>query len=135
MAQKWLLITIVTLLVAAGGVRAAELSVTSLAMRPDSTTTVVVSGDIAGESTFGVTILVELVAQGGNTGTLEFTPALPVDIVQLGDPWPGLGTFSPFDTDPGGTNSPVLNGSIDDGGSVPAPVTYSGSLTGFPVIA
>ncbi|MCH7925304.1 MAG: hypothetical protein IIC51_07195 [Planctomycetes bacterium] len=83
-------------------------------MPPGSTVTLTVSGDIAGESTFGVTILLEIVPAGGNTGTLEFTPALPIDITQLGDAWPGPGTFSAFDTDPGGTNSVTLNGIIDE---------------------
>lgn len=64
----------------------AELSVSSLAMSANSMDTVTVSGDIAGESTFGYTILLEIVRRVGNTGSLEFTPALPVDIMQLGDP-------------------------------------------------
>ena len=113
----------------------ASLSVNSLSMPPGSTVTLTVSGDIAGESTFGVTILLEIVPAGGNTGTLEFTPALPVDITQLGDAWPGTGTFSGFDTDPAGTDSPTLNGVIDDSGASSAPVTFSGLLAGFPIVA
>lgn len=104
-------------------------------MSANSPETVTVSGDIVGESTFGYTILLEIVPRVGNTGSLEFTPALPVDIVQLGDPWPGAGTFSPFDTDPDGSDSPTLNGVIDDSGAGFAPITYSGLLAGFPVAA
>ena len=119
---------------------AAELSVADLIIAPGATDTVVVSGDIAavaGEETFGVSIWLEILPRGGNTGTVEFTPAappaIPVDIVQLGDPWPGAGTFSPFDTD---TVGPTLNVSFDDDGNFqPAPVAYTGPLTGFPVIA
>ena len=122
------------LLTSAVGVKAAELSVTSLVMPPDSTTTLVVSGNITGESTYGLTILVEIVPRTDHTGTLEFTPEPPVDIVQLGDPWPGAGTFSPYDT--GITGSPLLNGSVDDDGTyIPAPVTYSGVLSCFPIVA
>ena len=96
-------------------IEAAELSVGNLIIAPSETGTVEVSGSIAGEETCGVTILLEIVSRAGNVGTLEFTPAPPVDIVQLGDPWPGAGTFSPFDTDL--TFSPVLNGSVDDNGT------------------
>ena len=57
----------VTLVVATSGVEAAELSVDDLAMPPAGTATVVVSGSIAGESTFGVNILLESVPRAGNT--------------------------------------------------------------------
>ena len=122
-------------LLSATAILGAELSVNSLTASPNSIVTVTVSGEIAGESTFGYTIQLEIVPRVGNTGSLQFTPALPVDITQLGDPWPGAGTFSPFDTDPGGSNSPTLNGVIDDSGAGSAPVTYSGLLAGFPVVA
>ena len=117
-----------------GSVRAAELSVVSMAMPPDTTVALVVSGDVTGEDTYGVTVMVELVTRTGNTGTLAFTMEPPVDIVQLGDPWPDGGTFTPFDT--GLTGSVSLNGSVDDNGTfIPAPVTYSGELSGLPVIS
>lgn len=134
MASKHLTVILVPLFTVVSGVRAAELAVNSMDMPPDSTVTLGVSGDIASESTFGVVILVELVTRGGNTGTLQFTAEPPVDIVQLGDPWPGVGTFTPFDT--GSTGSFLLNGSVDDNGTfIPGPVTFSGDLSGFPVIA
>ncbi|MGB2984255.1 MAG: hypothetical protein WBE26_00085 [Phycisphaerae bacterium] len=121
-------------LLGAADVEAAELSVGSVNMISDTTENVVVSGDIAGESTFGVNILVEIVPRGGNVGTVTFTLAPPIDVVQLGDPWPGAGTFTPYDTDYTGWNS--LNGSVDENGTYePGPVTFSGPLTSFPVTA
>jgi len=109
----------------------ASLSVASKAVPPGSTVNVDVSGTLGGDSTFGVTILVELVPRAGTTGTIEFTAAPPVDVVQVGDPWPGAGTFTPFDTDT--TGSVLLNGSVDDNGTfVPGAVTFGGVLTSFP---
>ena len=128
-----------SLVVAVSGLNSAQatgpsLTVNSISMPPGATGTVTVSGTISGESTFGVNILVELVPQAGTTGTLEFTPEPPVDITQIGDPWPGVGLFDPFDT--GSTFSATLNGSVDDNGSlVPASVTFDGALSGFPVVA
>ncbi|MFQ5463843.1 MAG: hypothetical protein ACE5E5_14605, partial [Phycisphaerae bacterium] len=110
------------------------LTVNSISMPPNSTADVVVSGSIAGMSTFGVNILVEITPRAGTMGTLEFTPEPPVDILQVGDPWPGVGIFTPFDT--GTTFSTTLNGSVDDNGSlVPGPVTFTGDLSSFPVVA
>ncbi len=99
------------------------------------TTEIVVSGDIAGSETYGVTLWVELVSRKGNTGDVIFTAAPPVDVTQRGDPWVGLGTFGPFDT-----NSPefseTLNGSIDDNGNfLGESLTYAGLLSAFPVTA
>ena len=112
----------------------AELSVGNVAVVPGGTQSVVVSGDIAGESTFGVTIILEIVPRSGNVGTVTFTAAPPVDILQVGDPWPGQGRFSAFDTDLAG--SLLHNGSIDDNGTyVPGPVVFSGPLTAFPIVA
>ena len=58
----------------------------------------------------------------------------PMDIQQVGDPWPGAGLFTAYDTDlAGGTN---LNGAVDDDGNhVPTPVTFTGVLSAFPVAA
>lgn len=124
----------VTLALAVSNIRAADLSVADVVVSPGATATVVVSGNIAGESTFAVNIYLEIVPQDGNTGTVVFTPEPPVDIVQLGDPWPATGLFSGYDTL--STFSSVLNGSLDDNGTwVPGPVTYSGPLSGFPVQA
>ncbi|UCC32509.1 MAG: hypothetical protein JSU86_09540 [Phycisphaerales bacterium] len=112
----------------------AELSVGNVAVIPGDTQSVVVSGAIAGESTFGLTITLEIVPRSGNVGTVTFTAAPPVDILQLGDPWPGQGMFSTFDTDLAG--SLLLNGSVDDNGTyVPGPVVFSGPLTAFPIVA
>lgn len=113
--------------------QAAELSVGNLVMNPGSTTTAIVSGLIISEDTFGVTILLQINSRAGNTGTVTFTPAPAVDIVQVGDPWPGVGTFSVFDTDI--TGFVTLNGSVDDSGAGAATLTYSGPLSGFPVVA
>lgn len=113
---------------------AVSLLVNPVAVQPGGASTVVVRGTINGLSTFGVTVLAELVPRAGATGTVEFTPSPPVDVVQLGDPWPGAGTFSAFDTD--GTGSATLNGTVDDNGSfVPGPVTFSGPLSRFPIQA
>ena len=110
------------------------LSVSDLAMLAGDTDTVVVSGDIDGQSTFGVTIQVLIDPRPGNTGTVLFTPAPPPDVVQLGDPLPKLGTYTPYDTNITGWRT--LNGSDDDNGDfVVRPVTFSGPLSGFPVHA
>lgn len=95
---------------------------------------VVVSGEIAGASTYAVTIMMELVPRAGAVGTMTFTPAPPVDIRQIEDAWPGAGSFIAYDTN--ATPSLLFNGSIDDDGTfIPAPVTFAGALAGFPVIA
>ena len=151
-------------LILGSNLRAAELSVADLKIRPHGQGQVVVSGTIDGESTFGVTVMVEVTARPGSTGTLEFTPVLAqlpaqrksfsvhrrpgrlgevrvaealrpeVDIVQRSDPWPDQGTFSAFDTDH--TSAPTLNGAVDDNGTfVAEPVTFSGPLSVFPVRA
>jgi len=112
---------------------AAALSVWDLSVPAGRTHAVVVSGTISDRSTFGVIVIAELVARPGNMGTVTFTEAPPVDILQVGDPWPAMGAFTPFDTDL--SSSPDRNGSIDDNGSwVPMPVTFSGPLTVFPVV-
>ncbi|UCC30741.1 MAG: hypothetical protein JSU86_00390 [Phycisphaerales bacterium] len=111
----------------------AALSVWDLSAPAGRIQAVVVSGTVSDRPTFGVEIVAELVARPGNTGTVTFTEAPPVDILQVGDPWPMAGVFTPFDTDL--SSSPDRNGSIDDSGSwVPVPVTFSGALTVFPVV-
>lgn len=95
---------------------------------------VIVSGRVGGQSTFGVTVLVELVPRPGAVGQVRFTPGPPSDIVQLGDPWPGAGTFTAFDTD--STASDELNGMVDDNGSFqPGPLLFDGELARFPIEA
>jgi hypothetical protein len=127
-------VMVCALLAAAPSLRAAELSVSHVVMLPDATANVVVSGSISGELAFGVTILVELVPRPGAVGTVEFSAAPPSDITQLGDPWPGVGTFSAFDTDQ--TGSATLNGAVDDNGTFSeAAVTFVGSLAQFPIVA
>ena len=114
--------------------KAAELSIGDYVMSPAGTETIEVSGDIAGEETFGVSVLVEIVPRSGAIGVVSFTPSPPVDIVQIGDPWPGVGTFSTYDADITGSLS--MNGIVDDNGTyVPGAVTFSGALAGMPVIA
>jgi hypothetical protein len=119
-----------------GSARAAELFVINATMSPGTTGGVIVAGTINGESTFGVTIIAELIPRGGNIGTVTFTPAPPIDITQAGDPWPGAGTFTPFDSDAGGTGSALVNGSVDDNGTfIPGAATFSGALSSFPIVA
>ncbi len=116
---------------------AAELSVSRIAMPPNSTTSLVVSGTIDNESTFGVTILLEIIPRFNARGLVIFTPATGGqinDIIQVGDAWPAAGGFTPFDTDLSG--SFFLNGSIDDNGVfLPQPLTYTGPLTQFGILA
>lgn len=96
---------------------------------------IVVSGDLDDRNTFGVMILLELFALQGAVGTVQFTAAPPVDIVQAGDPWPNMGVFDPFDTDQKYLSS-TRNGSVDDSGSFEAEaVTFRGALSAFPVEA
>ncbi len=116
-------------------VPAISLSVASLAMPPGGTTNIVVSGALLDRMAFGLEILVELIPRAGAVGTLTFTPAPPVDILQVGDPWPTAGSFNALDTDSPGL-SPTLNGSVDDNGSFePELTSFSGPLTSFPVVA
>ena len=116
--------------------RGAELSVADTTLAAGTVGEVVVSGVLTSEITFGLTILVELVPQGGNTGTLTFTAPPPTDITQINDVWPGSGTFSPFESDAPGF-SPTLNGVVDDDGRFlcDTPVTFSGQLINFPIIS
>ncbi len=127
----------VTTTLAAGTITVApnvSLSIGSFAMPPGATVDAVVSGEVEDQSTYGVTIMVELVPRAGAVGTLTFTPAPPDDIYQVGDPWPGLGSFTLYDTN--STGSAVLNGYIDDNGSfLPGLLNYVGDLAGFPVTA
>ena len=119
-------------LLSCGAIEAAQLSVGSVVMQPGVTDAVVVSGDIAGEMTFGVSLLVEIIPQAGVTGSVAFTTG--EDIGQSGDPWPGFGTFTPFDVSASGSSA--LNGSVDDNGTFQnEATTFSGPLTSFPVIA
>ncbi len=94
-----------------------------------------VYGLLEGGMTFGTTVVVQLAALDGANGAVVFTPAPPVDVVQAGDPWPGFGTFTPFDTNAPGT-APHLNGSVDDNGAfVPVLLTYEAPLSAFPIHA
>jgi len=112
----------------------ADLSVQDVAMLPGETGALVVSGSIANETVAGVTIVLEILPRPGNTGTVMFTPSPPVDIEQLGDPWPGVGKFSRFDTDR--SFSVLRNGTVDDNGTlIPSPVTFSGALVAYPIVA
>ena len=114
----------------------ASLSVSNLEIAPGDRDVVVVSGDINGLNSFGVTILIELVPRPENVGIVAFTPAPPVDVHQRGDAWPSAGTFSPFDTK-SIVFSSSLNAAVDDDGRFlcDTPVTYSGPLVGFPIIS
>jgi len=133
-SAELLTITILNLVAPTGEFGVPELAVNDVVMSPGASAELVVSGDISGESTFGVTILVEIMPRAGARGAVTFTPAPPIDISQVGDPWPGVATFTPLDTDL--SASLALNGSVDDNGIfIPEPVTFSGSLSGFPLQA
>ncbi len=94
---------------------------------------VAVRGTITGQSTFGVSLLVEIVPRPGNIGQVTYSEAPPVDIEQGMDPWPGAGTFSPYDTASPGFSG-TLNGSVDDDGEyLGSPLSFIGLLASFPV--
>jgi hypothetical protein len=114
---------------------AASLEAGSSVLAPGAGGNLIVTGTIDDEATFGVTILIEILPRAGNSGSVEFTPAPPNDVIQLGDPWPGAGTFTPYDTDAIGFAA-SRNGSVDDNGTfLSSPVTYDGALAVFPIAA
>ena len=118
----------------AGTARAADLAASHIQLAAGATGSVEVSGNITGDSTYGYTLLVELTPRAGALGTVTFTPAPPVDIVQLEDAWQNMGTFTPFDTNT--TGSLQLDGAVDDdGGFLGNPLTFTGPLVRFPVVA
>ena len=113
---------------------AASLQAVDMTMPAGRTAEALVRGSIIGLSTFSLTVLLELVPREGALGTVTFTETTG-DIVQRGDPWPEGGRFDAFDTD-APAFSITLNGSFhDDGSFLGDPVTFSGPLTGFGVIA
>ncbi len=122
------------LLCVSEGAESPELSVGNATLHPGATGVLAVYGHISGDSTFGVTIMAQIISRSGNTGTVVYTPAPPVDVVQLGDPWNESGTFDAFDTNSLGFFA-TLNGSVDESGGVHAPVTFDGALTGLPIVA
>ena len=129
-----LLTLLATWVVSGNGLLGAELAIDDLMLSPGEVGQVVVSGRVEAELTPAVTVLVQIAPRDGAVGTVVFTPSPPVDIVQLGDPWPEVGTFDTFDTD--STLSDTLNGSGDDNGTfVPEETTFDGALVGLPVIA
>lgn len=117
------------------GADTAALSVNEVTMIGGDVGEFIVSGEISKKDTFGVTILVEIVPRAGNSGTVVFTPAPPVDIVSLGRPWGEDGTFTPYDTNEIAFY-PTINGYVDDNGTyLAAPLTFVGALASFPVKA
>ncbi len=110
----------------------ASLSVADVTLPAGRVADIVVSGEINAVAAYGLNIALELYSHGGSTGIVGFTTAPPSDILQIDDPWPGVGLFEAFDTDM--TGSQLFNGSIEDNGTyVPAPVTFAGPLASFPV--
>ncbi|MFQ5494233.1 MAG: hypothetical protein ACE5EX_02535 [Phycisphaerae bacterium] len=118
----------------------ATLSVEDLTVVSGRSGLLVVSGTVVDTRFLAVTIAVELQVPLGEPGVF-FTPAADAseaDIQQLGDPWPGRGLFSPFDTapQPDGTGSLLVNGSVDENGTFrPEATVFSGPLTAFPLVA
>jgi hypothetical protein len=144
MSRKRIVTALMAVLAAAATSRAADLSVSSLDLAPGETGALVVSGNIAGEDTFAIMVILEILPQGGNTGTVEFTGGAcsnpitcdPVitDIVQLDEPWPGVGHFEALDTDR--TPSAAFNASLDDDGDyLLVPFTFSGDIASYAVVA
>ncbi len=131
---RWGIAILLVLSVHVIRVDAAELQVHDLSMSAGTTADLLVSGAIAGESTFGVEVLLEIIPRAGVRGTLSFTPSPPPDIIALEDPWPDEGMFSAFDTDI--TLSTAWNGCVNTNGSLEAQeVNFAGMLAGFPVVA
>lgn len=111
----------------------ASLSVTELAVPAGRVAELVVSGEIDGAETIGVTVTLELSPGAGSVGDVSFTPAPPVDIEIVSDPWSEAGTFSPFDTDI--TSSGALNGSVLDNGTYEdLSMVFAEDLVSFPVV-
>lgn len=162
--RLWTLVAVLVSLSAGGGVLAAEMSAGHVTMRPGDSADVIVSGEIEEESTFAWTVMIELVPRSSARGTVTFTtsnaevmerasavvihktsanvdavrieqPQRPdVDIRRQDDVWPDVGNFTAFDTHKAG--SARLNGAVDDNGTlVPAPVSFSGALAHFPLVA
>jgi len=103
-------------------------------MAAGGTAEVWVLGEITQLEIIGVTVLASIETRQGNAGTVNYTPAPPVDVAQRGDPWPETGTFSAFDTDTVLTD--LLNGALDDNGTfLPEVLDYSGPLVSFPITA
>lgn len=95
---------------------------------------VFVSGEIVDQLTKGVSIVAEISPDLGSMGSITFTPAPPVDITEMDDPWPGMGAFVKLDTD----SSFFLerNGSASDNGIlIDSLLSYAGTLSRFPIIA
>ena len=143
---------------------AAEMAVREVRIRPSAVGVITVSGSIDGESTFGWTVMVQLVPRSDARGSLEFTSvpetatprratfevrslggqpasiallqrhALEMDIRQGDDVWPQVGSFTPFDTDRSGSR--VQNGAVDDNGTLlKSSVSFDGVLARFPIRA
>jgi len=128
-------IAIVALIAPALG-QDASLTVSDISLEAGEPGVVVVFGAVNDQITFGVSILVELVPREGSVGVVEFTPAPPVDVHQLGDPWKDAGVYSAFDTNTA-PFSATLNGYVDANGTFfcNEPLIYSGPLAGFPITA
>lgn len=143
---------------------AAEMAAREVRVRPSAVGELTVSGSIDGESTFGWTVMVQLVPRSDARGSLEFTTvpetatprratfevrslggqaasiallqqhALEMDIRQGADVWPDVGSFTPFDTDRSGSR--VRNGAVDDNGTLlKSSVSFDGVLARFPIRA
>lgn len=152
-----------SMVIAAPASFGAEMSVESAHLRPGSQGAIKIKGAVANESTFGWSVLIKLVPRDGAVGRLDFTPVTSrvthrptvsinqtangqatisvnqrrpaqVDIRQQDDAWPGVGSFTTYDTR--ATDARDLNGAVDDNGTlVASPTTFDGVLAEFPVVA
>jgi hypothetical protein len=112
----------------------ARLWIPDVHVRPGQIADVMVFGELAGEETYSVTVLLVVESQDVEAGSVTFTPAPPEDIEPMDQPWPEGGSFDAFDTDTAG--SVTWNGSIHDNGLfVVEPTDFLGPLALFPVIA
>ena len=93
-SRRLVMFALPSILLASASLQGAELSVGNVTMLAGASDAVVVSGTVASEFTYGVTILVEILPRGGNIGSVTFTASPPPDIGQTGDPWPGAGRWT-----------------------------------------
>jgi len=112
----------------------AVLSVHPLTIASGQSGTIVTSGALVAQDTFGVTVAISLLPEDTSVGTVSFSPTPPVDIQVLNTPWPDNGTVTLFDTDK--TGSDLSNGMVSDNGQyLPTSVTFDARLAAFPIAA
>lgn len=110
------------------------LIVTNVKMLAGRESVVFVSGEIVNQTTLGVTVTTEIIPGAESFGVIKYTPAPPVDVQEIENPWGGVGTFNAFDTDQ--SLSDAQNGSISVNGTLdPVLTSFVGTISRFPIVA